>query len=380
MIRAPNLTSLSITINNPIINFRSTKDQVEFNKAIEKSSNFAKIQSFMETTKNLKVLILNELNYSCIIDFAALSFPLEKLTISTYGSKSYNSKFSWDQRIHFNSSILMFLDQQKQSLKEALIDSKFLKMSPNLVFKFLLTSKLRKFSINCCQDKNNSIEFKYHKLNNELKYSGELSIADFETLILNFPQIINLSLNIQGLLSINALQMINNSMSNLKILSINPFFLKISENLILKNVEKLEIQNLYEKCGTVDWNDIALTCPNIKELSLYDDYFKIKPGRRARIIRKSKNLKIVKKFCKRKFSVSTNFYEFFLRPSMKPLEMTIFANITLERYNQLIECLLNNPNICVSYKMIDRSDKSPKSFIKSFKIIKFRKEKLLQLN
>jgi len=291
--------------------------------------------------------------------------------ITTYGSDEFNSMFRLTQATYFYESILRLLEHQKKSLKDVSIESKFLKFSQDQFLALIKGENMLKLSVNARQD----AFFKGGKFLKELKYFGGLNFEnDFVELIARFPKTRKLNLKIEVLppKKFDALRIISNSMPNLTFLSINPFFSMILQEFKFESIKKLEIHDLREKCGSVDWDQIVLACPNIIELSLHDDYFRIKAEKLEQIIDRSKNLKIISKYCQKEFSIPYDFYKFLCKSCIIDIKISIFTDMTIGRYKSLTDCFSSNPEFCLSYEAYDKhfNCEDPRTYLKSFEIKK----------
>ena len=164
---------------------------------------------------------------------------------------------------------------------------------------------LRSFSIKSSQENLKIICQKFHPIQiqnpknsiENLKIEGVLGLKEIQNLTSNCMSVTSLTINIENFIETDVLKDISIGMPNLKYLSVTSFFAEISEETKFEKVEKLKITNFFYKAKLEMWDQIALACPNIRELRLCDKFLTFSPLKFDKILRKLKKLEVIEFKC-----------------------------------------------------------------------------------
>ncbi|KAL7014401.1 hypothetical protein ACKWTF_015908 [Chironomus riparius] len=283
---------------------------------------FANLTTFLMKTEKLKVLKIYD---GCVDDMQGWDTLKMRLTTLNLGLGNYRVYLSL-RELHeertWTNTLGDFLKSQKSSLEDVALNFiVFEDKSYEIVNACLSQLKLKKLSLKI--DKNVT---KFNKLsvNNSiktLKFEGYTSDDNLKHLISCCPQVTSLILNFNALIGSNIFDHISKLMQNLKVFEINSSTLQISDKIILKNVEKLKIYLLNQDL----WHQLAMICPNLKELELIDKTIKADPLEIQKVLSKCQNLQTITFNAGMDFICKDGFFDVFTDKNVKVKRINFHA-------------------------------------------------------
>lgn len=299
------------------------------------------IKELLVTTEKLEKLVMDQFVASKFENLENFKFQLKKLEINCIDEAQLTDK---NEKFMYN--FIKFLKSQKQSLHD--LTMTFHTVHPdvaNLISFINNNLKLSNFSIKFKLD--NPIDTSTTTTNSVKNIvSGYLTnLYKFQNIISNCEQITSLDMNFNMLVETEVLNHLAVSMPKLKSLSLHPFFTKVSSSTVFENLESLKITKLREGPHTATWYEIALTCPNIKELTLIDEFFEISPMKLKLVLQNAKNLKILNFTGLSRFVITEEFLKVFLDDSTKLQRINFHANMNQDEFHEKMKILTKNSKI-----------------------------------
>jgi len=310
-------------------------------------------EKFLQYSTKLESLVTYWFNVNYFNSSSLLDLKLKALELN-FGSSHGKFMYAMCGNSHnkpIGTGTVNFLLTQKDHLNELSINLG--EGNSGIIVKFCLKElkNLTKFSLKT-QD-NFYLNSDNICVNESVKEWSIKSKANFDiiTLMSCCPSTMSLTLNIDKNLNLFILEHISKSMQDLKILQIfiNSARLEIIKNVHFENLEKLEITKL--KSGSDEiWHQIALVCPNLKELSLNYENIEILPQKLENVLEKCKKLEILSFNADFKFLAVLGFIELM---SYKPANLKRI-NFSAKYYNdyfyKVIKYLARETNIKVYIK------------------------------
>ncbi|CAG9811615.1 unnamed protein product [Chironomus riparius] len=308
---------------------------------IHDAANCDGIEELLVSTGNLEKLVMDQFVTSYFEDPENFKFQLKQLEI-----KSIKEAQLVDENEKFVYNLIKFLKTQKESLKDLTMN--FSTVHPDVIKILNFVNNhlsLSNFSINFKLD--NFIDISSTAANSVNSImSGYLSILNnFQHIISNCENVTSLDINFDMYVDTEVLNHLAMSMPNLKRLSIHPFFTKVSSSTVFEKLESLKISKLREGPHTATWYEMAMTCPNIKELCLVDEVFEISSMKLKMVLENAKNLKILNLTGLMRFEISEEFLRIFLDDNVRIWKIEVHARMQPEEFREKMTILTENTRI-----------------------------------
>ena len=308
---------------------------------IHDAANCDGIEDLLVSTGKLENLVMDQFVTSYFENPEKFKFQLKRLEI-----KCIKEAQLVDENERFVYHFIKFLKYQKESLKDLTMNFQTVYPDVILILNFINNYlNLSNFSINFKLD--NVINISSTAANSvNCIMSGYLSVLNqFQQIISNCENVTSLDINFDMYVETEVLNHLAVSMPNLKRLSIHPFFTKVSSSTVFGNLESLKITKLREGPHTATWYEMAMTCPNIKELSLVDEVFEISPMKLKMVLESANSLKMLNLTGWFRFEIAEDFLRVFLDENIKIWRINVYARMELEEFREKMRILTENSTI-----------------------------------